>query len=61
MESSKVHLGGVIVRDLSLKVSNYRSNMTLDAYLKQQKVGRLLAGLMRIGSWWVCSLLHAAA
>ena len=39
MESSKAHLGGVIVRDLSIKVSNYRSNITLDEYLKQQKVG----------------------
>ena len=38
MESSKCHLGGVIVRDLSLIVSNYRSNMTLDAYCKEQKV-----------------------
>ena len=38
MESTQCHLGGVIVRDLSLKVSNYRSAMTLDAYLKQQKV-----------------------
>lgn len=39
MESEKVHLGGVIVRDLSCKVSNYRANLTLDEYLKQQKVG----------------------
>ncbi|KAL4430872.1 hypothetical protein ABPG75_006128 [Micractinium tetrahymenae] len=38
MESEKVHLGGVIVRDLSCKVSNYRANITLDEYLKQQKV-----------------------
>ena len=38
MESSKCHLGGVIVRDLSLIVSNYRSNMSLDAYCKEQKV-----------------------
>ncbi|EFN59093.1 hypothetical protein CHLNCDRAFT_18988 [Chlorella variabilis] len=38
MESSKAHLGGVIVRDLSIKVSNYRSNITLDEYLKQHKV-----------------------
>lgn len=38
MESTQCHLGGVIVRDLSLKVSNYRSAMTLDAYLKEQKV-----------------------
>lgn len=38
MESEKVHLGGVIIRDLSCKVSNYRANLTLDEYLKQQKV-----------------------
>ena len=38
MESSRVHMGGVIVRDLSATVSNYRANQTLDAYLKDQKV-----------------------
>eukprot|EP00887_Chlorella_sp_A99_P005426 scaffold1.g5426.t1 len=38
MESSKCHLGAVIVRDLSCVVSNYRANTTLDEYLKQQKV-----------------------
>ena len=38
MESAQVHMGGVIVRDLSIKVSNYRANLTLDEYLKQQKV-----------------------
>lgn len=38
MESTKCHLGGVIVRDLSIKVSNYRAHMTLDEYLKEQKV-----------------------
>lgn len=38
MESSKCHLGAVIVRDLSMKVSNYRSVKTLDQYLKEQKV-----------------------
>lgn len=38
MESSKCHLGAVIVRDLSIKVSNYRSRMSLDEYLKQQGV-----------------------
>lgn len=38
MESTKCHLGGVIVRDLSLSVSNYRSNMSLDEYCKSQKV-----------------------
>ena len=38
MESTKCHLGGVIVRDLSLQVSNYRSAMSLDEYLKAQKV-----------------------
>jgi carbamoyl-phosphate synthase small subunit len=38
MESSKCHLGAVIARDLSIKVSNYRSTITLDAYLKEQGV-----------------------
>lgn len=58
MESSKVHLGGVIVRDLSIKVSNYRSNMTLDAYLKQQKVGhKAMAGWL--GAWVVVVLTTA--
>ncbi|KAI7841584.1 hypothetical protein COHA_004754 [Chlorella ohadii] len=38
MESEQVHMGGVIVRDLSITVSNYRANMSLDEYLKQQKV-----------------------
>jgi carbamoyl-phosphate synthase small subunit len=38
MESSRCHLGGVVVRDLSLKVSNYRSAMTLDDYLRAEKV-----------------------
>jgi len=38
MESSQCHLGGIIVRDLSMRVSNYRSTMTLDDYCKAQKV-----------------------
>ena len=37
-ESSKCHLGAIIVRDLSLSVSNYRSKITLDEYCKQQGV-----------------------
>lgn len=41
-------MGGVIVRDLSIAVSNYRSNMTLDAYLKQQKA--------RCGGWGRCAV-----
>lgn len=40
MESSQVHMGAVVVRDLSCVVSNYRSNKSLDEYLKEQKVGR---------------------
>lgn len=35
-ESSQAHLGGVIVRDLSCVVSNYRSKQTLDEYCKEQ-------------------------
>lgn len=38
MESSECHLGGIIVRDLSQTVSNYRSKQTLDAYCKKQNV-----------------------
>jgi carbamoyl-phosphate synthase small subunit len=38
MESEKVHLGAVIVRDLSIAVSNYRSKMTLDEYCKKEGV-----------------------
>ena len=37
-ESTKCHLEGIIVRDLSAVVSNYRSTMTLDEYLKKQNV-----------------------
>lgn len=44
MESSKVHLGGVIARDLSCVVSNYRANMSLDEYLKEQKASPSLRG-----------------
>ena len=38
MESKQVHLGGILVRQEALNVSNYRSAMTLDAYLKEQGV-----------------------
>ena len=38
MESASVHLGDVVVRDLSTVVSNYRSTQTLDDYLKAQGV-----------------------
>jgi carbamoyl-phosphate synthase small subunit len=37
-ESAKCHLGAIIVRDLSLTVSNYRSRITLDEYCKKQHV-----------------------
>jgi carbamoyl-phosphate synthase small subunit len=37
-ESKQTHLGGVIVRDLSCVVSNYRSTQSLDEYLKEQGV-----------------------
>lgn len=37
-ESEKCHLGAVIVRDLSIVVSNYRSVMTLDEYCKKHNV-----------------------
>jgi len=37
-ESECCHLGAVIVRDLSVTVSNYRSAMTLDEYCKKHNV-----------------------
>jgi len=38
MESKQAHMGGMLVRQEALNVSNYRSAMTLDAYLKEQGV-----------------------
>jgi carbamoyl-phosphate synthase small subunit len=38
MESERCHLSGIIIRDLSCTVSNYRSTKTLDQYLKEQNV-----------------------
>ena len=38
MESTKAHMGGMLVRHLSLNVSNYRSVMSLPEYLEQQGV-----------------------
>lgn len=38
MESDKVHLSGIIVRDLALKVSNYRAQVSLSDYLKEKGV-----------------------
>jgi carbamoyl-phosphate synthase small subunit len=37
-ESTKCHLGAIIVRDNSVVVSNYRSVKTLDEYCKEQGV-----------------------
>lgn len=37
-ESDACHLGAVIVRDLSIAVSNYRSTMSLDEYCKKHNV-----------------------
>ena len=37
-ESKQVHLNGVVIRDLASVVSNYRSKMSLDEYLRKQNV-----------------------
>ena len=55
MESEKAHLGGIIVRDLSCVVSNYRSQKTLDQYCKEQ--GVLGAFFINTSGDW--ALLHA--
>lgn len=37
-ESSKVYVSGLVIRDLPLLCSNWRSSMPLDAYLRRNKV-----------------------
>lgn len=37
-ESSQVHAAGLVIRDLPLLASNFRSEQTLDAYLKQHNI-----------------------
>jgi carbamoyl-phosphate synthase small subunit len=37
-ESSRVHAAGLVIRDLPLAASNFRSEQTLDAYLKAENV-----------------------
>lgn len=46
MESDKVHLGAIIVRDLSMTVSNYRAKVTLEDFCKKQ---------VRHGVWYLSS------
>jgi len=36
VEASRVHVAGLIVKDVSLRVSNFRSTMTLPAYLQRE-------------------------
>ena len=38
MESKQVHMGAMLVRNLSLNVSNYRSVKDLGTYLEEQGV-----------------------
>ena len=38
VESNKVHAAGLVVRDCSLRVSNYRATQSLPEYLKEQGV-----------------------
>ena len=37
-EASRIYASGLVIRDLALRASNFRSQMSLDAYLKEQKV-----------------------
>lgn len=38
VESRQSHVAGFVIKELSPVASNWRSNMTLDAYLKQNKI-----------------------
>jgi carbamoyl-phosphate synthase small subunit len=37
-ESARIHAAGLVIRDLPLLASNFRSEQTLDAYLRAEKV-----------------------
>jgi carbamoyl-phosphate synthase small subunit len=37
MESKRVHAAGLIIKNLPLLHSNFRANMTLDAYLRERR------------------------
>ena len=37
-ESNRIHAAGLVIRDLSLLASNFRSEQTLDAYLRTENV-----------------------
>ncbi len=36
VEASQVHAAGLIIKDLPVRMSNFRASMTLDAYLKRE-------------------------
>ena len=36
VEASKVHAAGLIIKDLPVRMSNFRASMTLDAYLRRE-------------------------
>ncbi len=36
VEATKVHAAGLIIKDLPLRMSNFRAELTLDAYLKRE-------------------------
>ena len=36
VEASKVHAAGLIIKDLPVRMSNFRASMSLDAYLKRE-------------------------
>ncbi|TRZ95058.1 MAG: carbamoyl-phosphate synthase small subunit [Rhodocyclaceae bacterium] len=40
-ESGRIHAAGLVIRDLPLLASNFRSEQTLDAYLRAEKVQAL--------------------
>jgi carbamoyl-phosphate synthase small subunit len=37
-EAGRIYAAGLVIRDLPLLASNFRSEMTLDAYLKSEKI-----------------------
>ena len=58
MESEKCHLSGIIIRDYSNTVSNYRSAQPLSQYLEEQGVMGALSCSMSSACQCLMRLLH---
>ena len=55
VESDRVHAAGLIIKDLPLLASNFRSTQTLDAYLREQgSVANCAPRAHKTAAFWRC-------